>query len=66
MFFNQSEDEKEEMKELLDIRRLHEKNINRRLNKLNAMAEAAKPRKMSIANSLLPEQMYINKDWESF
>lgn len=49
---NQSEDEKEEMRDLLDLRRYHDKAVARRMNKLvkNPTAHTHRP---SIANSLL-------------
>ncbi|ODM96433.1 Transient receptor potential cation channel subfamily V member 6 [Orchesella cincta] len=48
---NQSEDEKEEMRDLLDLRRYHDKAVARRMNKL--MATKAPIHRPSIANSLL-------------
>lgn len=52
---NQSEDEKEEMKDMMDLKRYHDKAIQRRLNKLMA-ARGSMPRH-SIANSLLGVSM---------
>jgi predicted component of type VI protein secretion system len=49
---NQSEDEKEEMKELVDLKRYHDKSIQRRLNKILSTRTSIMPRH-SIANSLL-------------
>jgi transient receptor potential cation channel subfamily V protein 5 len=54
---NQSEDEKEEMKELMDLKRYHNKSIQRRLNKIIAARASSVPRH-SIANSLLAVSMH--------
>jgi hypothetical protein len=51
---NQTEEEKEEMKELLDIRRYHDKAIQRRLTKLME-ANNIVPRR-SIVNTLHQQQ----------
>lgn len=55
---NQSEDEKEEMKELMDIRRYHDKAVNKRLSKFMQTRASTGPRH-SIVNTLMPQGMPI-------